>query len=176
MIGKFSLLLIFLFFNRYKIHYLYENSVIIISLSEQVKDENAFSFLYEIKKDILKEYSNEELLNTNSYQLNKGKQNLKKKMQYYNSNQITTSSGEIIEDLNLAKNAVFENIETLLDRNNKIEMIINKSNSLKDSANIVSNIVENIQYKESGWKRRSIIFVGTFIIIIIIILCIIIFD
>ena len=150
MIGKFSLLLIFLFFNRYKIHYLYENSVIIISLSEQVKDENAFSFLYEIKKDILKEYSNEELLNTNSYQLNKGKQILKKK------NQITTSSGEIIEDLNLAKNAVFENIETLLDRNNKIEMIINKSNSLKDSANIVSNIVENIQYKESGWKRRSI--------------------
>ena len=124
----------------------------------------------------MKEYSNDELLNTNSYQLNKGKQILKKKMKYYNSNQITTTSGEIIEDLNLTKDAIFENIETLLDRNDKIDMIINKSNSLKDSANIVTNIVENIQYKESGWQKKYIICVATLIIIIIIILCIIIFD
>ena len=43
--------------NRYKIHYLYENSIIIICLSEQVNDKEAFAFLYEVKETILKEYS-----------------------------------------------------------------------------------------------------------------------
>ena len=42
-------------------------------------DRVAFSFLNETKKEILKEYSVDELLNTNSSQLNKGKEILKKK-------------------------------------------------------------------------------------------------
>ena len=58
-------------------------------------------------------------------------------MKYYNSHPISNSEGKLIDNLNLAKDAVFENIENLLDRNDKIDMIISESNSLKDNTNII---------------------------------------
>ena len=73
-------------------------------------DKVAFSFLNEVEKLITDSYSSEELMNMNSSQLNKGKEILNKVMRFYNSNPITTGGGEVIENLNLAKSAVLENI------------------------------------------------------------------
>ena len=92
----------------------------------------------EVKNEILKEYSTEELSNTYSSQLNKAKEILKTKMKYYNSHPITTSDGKLIDTLNFTKDAVMDNVETLLDRNDKIDMIINNSDKLKDSSYMIS--------------------------------------
>ena len=147
---------------------MYENDIIIFLLSEQVKDEDAFSFLYEIKNAIFKEYSPEEL--SNNSQLNKAKEILKIKMKYYNSHPIETSEGKLIDNLNLAKGVIFDNIESLLDRNDKIDMIINESNQLKDSTNIISDLTRNFENKESERKNRYIILaISLFLIILILI-------
>ena len=147
---------------------MYENDIIIFLLSEQVKDEDAFSFLYEIKNAIFKEYSAEEL--SNNSQLNKAKEILKIKMKYYNSHPIETSEGKLIDNLNLAKGVIFDNIESLLDRNDKIDMIINESNQLKDSTNIISDLTRNFENKESERKNRYIILaISLFLIILILI-------
>ena len=145
---------------------MYENDIIIFLLSEQVKDEDAFSFLYEIKNAIFKEYSAEEL--SNNSQLNKAKEILKIKMKYYNSHPIETSEGKLIDNLNLAKGVIFDNIENLLGRNDKIDMIINESNHLKDSTNIISDLTRNFENKESEKKNRYIILaISLFLIILI---------
>ena len=145
-----------------------ENDIIICLLSEQVSDKDAFSFLYEIKEAIFKEYSAEEL--SNNSQLNKAKEILKIKMKYYNSHPISNSEGKLIDNLNLAKDAVFENIENLLDRNDKIDMIISESNSLKDNTNIISDLTKNLENKESQKKNRYIILaISLFLIILILI-------
>ena len=150
---------------------MYENDIIIFLLSEQVKDEDAFSFLYEIKNAIFKEYSAEEL--SNNSQLNKAKEILKIKMKYYNSHPIETSEGKLIDNLNLAKGVIFDNIESLLDRNDKIDMIINESNQLKDSTNIISDLTRNFENKESEKKNRYIILAISLFLIILILLYII---
>ena len=139
-------------------------------LSEQLDDKVAFSFLDEVNKEILSHYSGEELMNMNSSQLNKGKEILIKEMRFYNSKPITTGKGEVIDNLNLAKNAVLENIENLLDRNNKIDMIIEKSNSLNDTSYIMSNVAKKIQIKESERKNRYVILIISLIVIVLIFL------
>ena len=48
-------------------------------LSENVKNKDAFSFLNEVKNEILKNFGLDELMNTNGLQLNSGKEILKKK-------------------------------------------------------------------------------------------------
>ena len=106
-------------------------------------------------------------MNTNGLQLNKGTEILKKKMGYYNSHPITTSNGEIIENLNLAKDAMIENVESLLERNDKMEIIAQKSDNLKDFSSTLSNVVENIRNKESEKNNRYIIYFVIFIFIII---------
>ena len=97
-------------------------------------------------------------MNTNGFQLIKGTEILKKKMGYYNSHPITTSNGEIIENLNLAKDAMIENVEALLERDDKIDIIAKKSDSLKDFSNNLSSVVENIRNKESERKNKFVIY------------------
>ena len=139
-----------------------------------MNDKDAFSFLNEVKNELLKNFSVEELMNTNGLQLNKGTEILKKKMGYYNSHPITTSNGEIIENLNLAKGAMIENVEALLQRDDKIEIIAKKSDSLKDFSNNFSHVVENLRNKESERKNKfiiySVIIVGILILLYIFVL------
>ena len=137
-------------------------------LSENVNDKNAFSFLNEVKNEILKNFGLDELMNTNGLQLNSGKEILKKKMGYYNSHPITTSNGEIIENLNLAKDAMIENVEALLERDDKIDIIAKKSDDLKDYSNNISNIVENIRNRESERKNKYMAYLFILVGLIII--------
>ena len=144
--------------------------MIILLLSESVNDKDAFSFLNEVKNKLLKDFSIDELMNTNGLQLNRGTEILKKKMGYYNSHPITTSNGEIIENLNLAKDAMIENIEAILERNDKMDIIAQKSDSLKDISNNVSNVVENLRNRESERKTKYTFYMVILIGIIILIL------
>ena len=144
-----------------------ENSIIILLLSENVKDKDAFSFLNEVKNELLKSFSIDELMNTNGMQLNKGTEILKKKIAYYNSHPITTTNGEIIDNLNLAKDAMIENVEALLERNDKMDIIAQKSDSLKDFSNNLSNVVENLRNKESERKNKFVIYAVIIVGIII---------
>ena len=137
-------------------------------LSESVKDQDAFSFLNEVKNEILKNFGLDELMNTNGLQLNSGKVILKKKMGYYNSHPITTSNGQIIESLNLAKGAMIENIEALLERDDKIDIIAKKSEDLKGFSNNLSNYAENIRNKESERKNKYMAYLFVLIGLIII--------
>ena len=138
-------------------------------MSESVNDKDAFSFLNEVKNELLKNFSIDELMNTNGMQLNKGTEILKKKMVYYNSHPITTSNGEIIDNLNLAKDAMIENVEALLERNDKMDIMVQKSDSLKDFSNNLSNVVENLRNKESERKNKFVIY-AVFIIGIVLLL------
>ena len=137
-------------------------------LSESVKSEDAFSFLNEVKNEIFKNFGLDELMNTNGLQLNKGTEILKKKMGYYNSHPITTSTGEIIENLNLAKDAMIENVEALLERDDKIDIIAKKSDDLKDYSNNISSVVENIRNRESVRKNKYMVYLFVLIGLIII--------
>ena len=154
-------------FLRYKIQYVNENNIIILLLNENVNDKDAFSFLNEVKNELLQNFSIDELMNTNGLQLNKGTEILKKRMVYYNSHPITTSNGEIIENLNLAKDAMIENVEALLERNDKMDIIAQKSDSLKDFSNNLSSVVENLRNKESERKNKFVIYAVILIGIII---------
>ena len=139
-------------------------------LSEQVNDTKAFAFLNEVKEEILKKYPTEELMNINSFQFEEGKKILAKKMQFYNSNPLTTNRGEILENLNIAKDAVIENIETLIERNNKIDIMVQKSDNLKDFSNNISAITGDILKKESERKNRYVIVIISLFIIVLILI------
>ena len=133
-------------------------------------DKVAFSFLNDVEKEIFNYYKSEELINMNSSQLNKGKEILIKEMRFYNSKPITTGGGEVIDNLNLAKSAVLENIENLLDRNNKIDMIIEKSNALNENSYIMNDLANKIKLRESERKNKYVYLIVSLVVIVLILL------
>ena len=133
-------------------------------------DKIAFAYLNEIKELILKKYSVDELLNTNGSQLEEGKEILLKKMKFYNSHPVTTSNGHLLENLNLAKEVVIENIETLLDRDNKMTILVQKTDDLKDFSNNIFSLTGDISKRESERKNRyAVVVICLFIVILILI-------
>ena len=91
-------------------------------------------------------------------------------MKYYNSHPISTTEGKLIDSLKLTKDAIFENIESVFNRNDKFDMIITKSNNLKDSSYMINNLAQNLENKESERKNKYIVFIiSVFLIILIII-------
>ena len=133
-------------------------------------DKVAFSFLNDVEKEIFNYYKSEELINMNSSQLNKGKEILIKEMRFYNSKPITTGGGEVIDNLNLAKSAVLENIENLLDRNNKIDMIIEKSNALNENSYIMNDFANKIKLRESERRNKYVYLIVSLVVIVLILL------
>ena len=133
-------------------------------------DKIAFAYLNEIKELILKKYSVDELLNTNGSQLEEGKEILLKKMKFYNSHPVTTSNGHLLENLNLAKDVVIENIETLLDRDNKMTILVQKTDDLKDFSNNIFSLTGDISKKESERKNRYVVVVICLFIVILILI------
>ena len=133
-------------------------------------DKVAFSFLNDVEKEIFNYYKSEELINMNSSQLNKGKEILIKVMRFYNSKPITTIGGEVIDNLNLAKSAVLENIENLMDRNNKIDMIIEKSNALNENSYIMNDFANKIKLRESERKNKYVYLIVSLVVIVLIFL------
>ncbi len=118
----------------------------------------------------MKKYSKEELMNTNGSQLLDFKEILSKKMQFYDSKPVTTTKGEIISNLNIAKDAIIENLETLMERDNKINIMVQKSENLIDFSNKISAITGEIKKREYERKNRYVIVVISLFIIILILI------
>ena len=73
-------------YDKYKMHYINENNLTFLCITDQVSDDTAFAFLSEIKLELLKMYSFEQLQEFYAYQLKKGIDLLNKYMIYYNTN------------------------------------------------------------------------------------------
>ena len=159
-------------YDKYKIQYINESSLTYLCLSEQdVNDNDAFAFLSEIKNEVLNNYSYEELSNFSTYQMTKGTDLLKKYLSYYNSHPVKTKAGDVINELAMAKDVLVENVEKLIERNSKMDIIVTKSNNLKDISVNVSSIADAIRRNESSRKNKYVIvacvLVGVLIIMFI---------
>ena len=113
-------------------------------------DENVFSFLNDIRKKLLQNYDYEKLSTFAAFQLNEFTDNLRQYIvnslnlilkNYYNTKPGKNKAGEVIADLNAAKSAIVESIDKLLDREQKLHLIVTKSDNLGKMSQNISNFV-----------------------------------
>ena len=136
-----------------------ENSFTYLLLDEkEVNDVDAFSFLNEVRNEILKKYSIDDLKLFSAFQFSNGTEILKKYLNYYNSHPVITKNGEIISDLNCAKDAIIENVEKILERDNKMDLVVKKSVELQKFSENINSITKTIRRSETQRKNKFIIF------------------
>ena len=155
-------------YDKYTIHYINENSITFLLLDEEVKDNIAFSFLNDLKSEILKNYSFKDLNNYSNEQLKSGVDTIKQLINHYNNNPSRNQAGKNINEINLAKDAIIENIEKLIERDYKMQIIATKSDNLKTISMNISSIAENIRRNENNKKKNSYLFITILVGLIII--------
>ena len=159
-------------YDDYKIQYLFENNLILILFSINVEDNIAFAYLNDLKTEITGKYSIEELNNMNSLQFEEGKKILENRFLYYKYGAVITMKGQMIKNLNLARDAVIDNLENLIERDKKMDIIIHKSDNLLEFSNNLSSIGEAFNKNEENKRKNKYLCFFIFIIVIIILIII----
>ena len=123
--------------------------MIFLCLTENHIEKNlAFAFLSDLRKKFLQSYAYEIVSSFRALQLKEFNTSISQLMvfftnrkNYYNTNPQLTKSGELIRELNEAKEVMVENIEKLLERNEMVNIIVIKSDNLAATSAKVNNFV-----------------------------------
>ena len=144
-------------------------------MTSNFPEDIAFGFLVDVQKQFIETYDYDNILSATSYLLEGFQEKLKKLMAYYNTCPQKTQTGQIIKDLIDAKSTAVENIEKLISRDQKMNIIVAKSDTLNTQSRNINNIAQKIKTQQKLKKIRNMRLVIGAVIIFVILLFIVLF-
>ena len=158
-------------YDSYKYHYINQDNITYLCMTSNFPEDIAFGFLIDVQKQFIETYDYEKIQSSTSYLLDNFQVKLKKLMEYYNTCPQKTQTGQIIKDLIDAKSTAVENIEKLISRDQKLNIIVAKSDALNTQSRNINNIAQKIKTQQKMKNMRLVI--GAVIIFVIILFIVI---
>ena len=157
-------------YDKYKYHYLNENGITYLCMSENYNDELSFSFLFDLKKIFLQKYNLNSIKNFSAYQLQNFNTIISQLLAYYSTLPKLSKSKDIIKSFSETNNILVENINNIFGRDEKINIIAIKEENLNNHLRNISFISEQIKRQMKLKKIKQIIIIIIIVIIILFIL------
>mmetsp|Transcript_4071 Transcript_4071/g.5475 ORF Transcript_4071/g.5475 Transcript_4071/m.5475 type:complete len:226 (-) Transcript_4071:351-1028(-) len=159
-------------YDDYVFHYVVENSICYLCMSdEQNKHRIPYAFLHDMKDRFVAHYGLDLPMKAIAFTMNEEfAPVIKSRMDYYNSSDAESSVDKIgvvksqIEDV---KDVMVENIEKVLERGEKIELLVDKTDRLNQQAFRFENTSRKLS-RALWWKRARVIAFGTVIVALVI--------
>eukprot|EP00347_Sterkiella_histriomuscorum_P014256 403361576 len=147
-------------------HYISEDGLTVMCMTDKaIQKKIAFAFMQDVRKTLISSYSPRELENAKAYGLSTFTDKIREKMTYYNDNPITINdkTDELMRELNGLKDSMVENIDRLIERDGKIEVILQKAESLSTYSKTYR---ANARRAKNKMRNRRIFYVCMLIIIL----------
>ena len=155
-------------YDSYKYHYINQDNLTYLCMTSSFPEDIAFGFLIDVQKQFIEMYDYDKILSATSYVLESFQEKLKKLMAYYNTCPQKTQTGQSIKDLIDAKSTAVENIEKLISRDQKLNIIVAKSDALNTQSRNINNIAQKIKTQQKLKKMRNMrLIIGGAIIFVI---------
>ena len=159
-------------YDNFVFHYCCEDTIIYLAMCNEVaKDQRRvpFAFLDDVKSKFISMYG-DKAQTAIAFSLNKEfSKILKTQMEFFNS-----PSGDSFSALNSkideVKNVMYENIESVLARGEKLEILVDKSEALQQQAFVFQRSARDL--KSAMWWRQVKIYLLIFGVVALIILII----
>ena len=156
-------------YDKYKYHYINEDNITYLCMTEMFPDDLAFAFLDDLRKKFIQTYDYEKIASFCAYQLTEFDKVISQLISYYNTCPQKNQSGEVIKELIDAKNIAIENIEKVIGRDEKLNIIAVKSESLNNQSRNINYIAQQIK-KQARMKQIKTMIIVTVTIIVIVLL------
>ena len=157
-------------YDSYQYHYINKDNITYLCITSNFPEDTTFAFLMEVQRQFLDQNDYKDIMKKQSYQLDYFEKNLKNIMDYYNKCPEKTLSGEIIKNLVDAKSIAIENIEKLIERDDKLNITVQKSDKLYDQSKNINSLANSIKNQKKAEKLRNMrLLIGGGIILVIII-------
>ncbi|KAJ2610442.1 hypothetical protein H4S08_003608 [Coemansia sp. RSA 1365] len=122
-------------YDRYLFHYISEKGIVYLCIADDKFGRRIpFAFLQDMIERFGEAFSSSEVETASEYGLNSFARTIAKQMDYYSRNPQVDSIRQVQGEISQVKDVMVQNIERVLERNDRIEILIDKSNNLNNAA------------------------------------------
>jgi len=160
-------------YDNYVFHYIVESGICYLCMSdEQNKHRIPYAFLQDVKETFIAQFGLEEPQTAIAFSMNEAfSKVLRERMDYYNSENADLSVdniGHVKSQIEDVKGIMVQNIEKVLERGEKIELLVDKTDRLNQQAFKFESSSRSLR-KAMYWKKmRCYMFMagGVFLLIL----------
>ncbi|KAJ2078541.1 hypothetical protein H4R24_004400 [Coemansia sp. RSA 988] len=122
-------------YDRYLFHYISEKGIVYLCIADDKFGRRIpFAFLQDMTERFAAAFSSSEIEAAPEYGLNSFARTIARQMDYYSRNPQVDSIRQVQGEISQVKDVMVQNIERVLERNDRIEILIDKSNNLNNAA------------------------------------------
>ncbi|KAG0296209.1 Vesicle-associated membrane protein [Linnemannia gamsii] len=153
-------------YDRYLFHYICEDGLTYMCMADDSFGRRIpFAFLQDIKEKFLSQYGRERALSSLvPYGMNEFSKTIAKQMEYFSTNPEADRIKQVQGEIEQVKDVMVQNIERVLERGERIELLVDKTDNLNQQAFAFK--------KRSTALKRTMWWKNTKLMIILILVCI----
>ena len=133
-------------------------------MGEYLETDVAFSFLADLKKKFLATFDNQKIQSSYSYQLKNFSEEIHKLSDFYIKNP-QSKLAMLKNNINQTSEIMHENVEKLFQRNEKLDITLQKSNNLLGSSDVFYKNIHRMKMKQ---KYKRLKYLAFFILVLLI--------
>lgn len=153
-------------YDNYQFHYISENDMTFLCLSDGLPSNLSYAFLRDLQKNFYSKYDKEQINNAGAYQLNNYEKYISQLISYYNNNPRLTKNGDIIRLLTEYKKLEVINVDNILDRDQKLNIVAQKELFMSSQNKNINLLTQQIimQKRKKTIKYVALCLLGILIV------------
>ncbi|KAI7879889.1 vesicle-associated membrane protein 713-like protein [Lichtheimia hyalospora FSU 10163] len=155
-------------YDSYLFHYICEDGITYMCMADNSFGRRIpFAFLQDIKEKFLSTYGKDRVMNARTpYGLNEFSRVLAKQMEYFSSNAGSDRLKQVHGEIEQVKDVMVHNIERVLERGERIELLVDKTDNLNQQAFAFKK--RSTQLKRAMWWKNTklMIMIGVLLFLI----------
>jgi len=155
-------------YDRYLFHYICEDGITYMCMADDSFGRRVpFSFLQDIKDRFLEHYSKDRAATALPYGMNEFSKIIGRQMEYFSSNPEADRLKKVHGEIEQVKDVMVHNIERVLERGERIELLVDKTDNLTQQAFAFKKRSTALK-RSMWWKNTKLLILLVFVIILII--------
>ncbi|EJT99508.1 vesicle-associated membrane protein [Dacryopinax primogenitus] len=153
---------------QYLFHYVSEGGLtFLVMADDSVGRRMPFAFLAELQRKFTTAYTPEVIFDVPAYGLNEFSEEIGKLMHQYSTSPPPDALSQAQSDLQSVKNIMVQNVEQILSRGERIELLVDKTDNMAGQAYAFRRGARNVR-RQQFWKNQKI-WVLSFVVLLIIV-------
>jgi len=155
-------------YDDYVFHYVVDSGICYLCMSdEKNKHRKAYSFLVDMKDHFLAQYGLEAAQLAIAFSFNEEfSKVICERMEYFNSGQTVDSIDTLKHQIDEVKEGMIQNIEKVLERGEKVELLVDKTDRLNQQAYRFESSSRNLR-RHMHWKRIRKVVILTVVVMLL---------
>ncbi|KAF9970606.1 Vesicle-associated membrane protein [Actinomortierella ambigua] len=155
-------------YDRYLFHYICEDGLTYMCMADDTFGRRVpFAFLQDMKERFLDQYSYERALSaTVPYGMNEFSKTIAKQMEYFSTNPNADKIKQVQGEIEQVKDVMVHNIERVLERGERIELLVDKTDNLNHQAYAFKKRSTALKHS-MWWKNKKLIVILVLVMIVV---------